>query len=208
VDDLEPKFGLAVSGVVHPDKVITNSHSQPGDVLILTKPIGTGIISTALKQGFISEAEAQPVIKSMSTLNRIAAEAMQEVGVHACTDVTGFGLLGHLLGMMKGAKISAIIEAGSVPVFDHVLEQVTAGIIPGGTKNNFEYTAPFVGYSEKISQSMKMILNDAQTSGGLLIAVAKEKGDDLLKLLHQNGIISASKIGTVVELKKQLIIIK
>ncbi len=207
VDDLEPKFGLAVSGVVHPDKVITNSHSEPGDVLILTKPIGTGIISTALKQGFISEAEAQPVIKSMSTLNRISAEAMQEVGVHACTDVTGFGLLGHLLGMMKGAKTSAIIEAGSVPVFDRVLEQVTAGIIPGGTKNNFEYTAPFVGYSDKISQSLKMILNDAQTSGGLLIAVAKEKGDDLLKLLHQNGIISATKIGTVVELKKQMIII-
>jgi cysteine desulfurase len=207
VDDLEPKFGLAVSGVVHPNKVITNSHSQPGDGLILTKPIGTGIISTALKQGFISDAQAQPAIKSMSSLNRTAAEAMQKVGVHACTDVTGFGLLGHLLGMMKGSKTSAIIEAKLVPIFERVLEQVTAGIIPGGTKNNFEFTAPFVGYSDKISQSMKMILNDAQTSGGLLIAVAREKEDELIRVLHQSGIVSATKIGTVMKLKEQIITI-
>jgi len=143
----------------------------------------------------------------MAALNRIAAEVMQKVGVHACTDVTGFGLLGHLLGMMKGSKTSAIIAATSVPVFERVLEQVAAGIIPGGTKNNYEYTAPYVGYSEKISQSIKMILNDAQTSGGLIIAVARQKEDELLNLLHQNGIILATKIGCVVELKEQIIII-
>ena len=205
VDDLEPKFGLAVSGVVHPHKVITNSHSQPGDVLILTKPIGTGIIATALKQGLVTEAQAQPTIESMLTLNRITAEVMQKVGVHSCTDVTGFGLLGHLVGMMKGANTSAIIEAKLVPVFEGVLEQVTAGIIPGGTKNNYEYTMPYVSYSDKISQSLKMILNDAQTSGGLLIAVAAAKKEKLLHLLNQNGIISAVKIGSVVESKKPLI---
>jgi len=202
VDDLEPKFGLAVSGVVHPQRVITNSHSQPGDILILTKPIGTGIISTALKQGLITEAQAQPVIESMLTLNRKAAEIMQNVGVHSCTDITGFGLLGHLLGMMKGANTSAIIEAESVPIFKGVLEQVTAGIIPGGTKNNYEYTMPFVSYSDKISQSMKMILNDAQTSGGLLIAVGSAEKDKLLHLLHKNGIFSAVIIGSVVASKK------
>jgi cysteine desulfurase len=205
VDDLEPKFGLAVSGVVHPHKVITNSHSQPGDVLILTKPIGTGIISTALKQGLVTTDQAQSAIESMLTLNRIAAEVMQKVGVHSCTDVTGFGLLGHLLGMMKGANTSAIIEAKSIPIFEGVLEQVTAGIVPGGTKNNYEYTLPFVGYSELISLSMKMILNDAQTSGGLLIAVAAEQENKILALMHKRGIISAVKIGSVVKSKKPLI---
>ncbi|MDO9694437.1 MAG: AIR synthase-related protein, partial [Candidatus Latescibacteria bacterium] len=129
----------------------------------------------------------------------------QKIGVNSCTDVTGFGLLGHLLGMMKGAKTSAIIEAKLVPVFEGVLEQVTAGIIPGGTKNNYEYTMLFISYSDKISQSLKMILNDAQTSGGLLIAVAAKEQEKLLGLLHKNGIISAVKIGSVVESKKPLI---
>jgi cysteine desulfurase len=205
IDDLEPKFGLAVSGVVHPHKVITNSHSKPGDVLILTKPIGTGIISTALKQGLITEAQAHLAIESMLTLNRTAAEVMQKVDVHSCTDVTGFGLLGHLLGMMKGANTAAIIDAESVPIFEGVLEQVTAGTIPGGTKNNYDYTLPFVRYSDKISQSQKMILNDAQTSGGLLIAISEKEQNKLLKLLHQNGIISAVKIGYVAQSKKPLI---
>jgi cysteine desulfurase len=197
VDDLEPKYGLAVSGIIHPDKIIKNSGARPGDVLILTKPIGTGIISTGLKQGVVSDKKAQLAIESMSTLNRRAAEVMQQVGVNACTDVTGFGLLGHLLGMMKGAKTKAVIHSEVIPFFEGILELVTAGIIPGGTKSNFEYTKPFIHYAGNISQAMKMILNDAQTSGGLLIALPEGKEQEFIQLLLKNGVSTAVKIGEV-----------
>ncbi len=199
VDDIEPKFGLAVTGVVSPDKIITNSHAQVGDMLILTKPIGTGILTTALKQGLLPEKHAKIVIDSMSMLNRAATEAMQVIGVHACTDITGFGLLGHLLGMMRASRTCAVIQAEKIPLLPGVKEQVAAGVVPGGTKNNLDYTIPYTNYSDGISQTMKLILNDAQTSGGLLISVEQSKFESLLDLLHDKGINLAVKIGSVAE---------
>jgi len=197
VDDIEPKFGLAVTGIVHPKKVITNSHACPGDDLILTKAIGTGIIATALKQGFFTSSQAEEAIHSMTLLNRDAGEAMQEIGVHACTDVTGFGLLGHLLGMMRASNTSATIQSDCVPILKGTQDLVTAGIIPGGTKNNFDFTSQSVNYQSKISRVMKLILNDAQSSGGLLISVDHEKSESLLGLLAKKRISIAVKIGTV-----------
>jgi len=202
VDDLEPKFGLAVSGIVHPRCIIRNAGAQPGDVLVLTKPIGTGIISTALKQGALTEKDAQPAIDSMSLLNKKAGELMQHHQVHACTDITGFGLLGHLLGMVKASKIKAVIQADTVPFFDGVLELVTGGILPGGTKNNFEYTRPFVLYAENISTGRQMMLNDAQTSGGLLVALPAGEAQKYIKALHAVGVINAVSIGEVVASKE------
>jgi cysteine desulfurase len=197
VDDLEPKFGLAVSGIVHPGRIIRNAGAQPGDVLVLTKPIGTGIISTALKQGALTEKDAQAAVESMSSLNKEAGELMQQHHVRACTDITGFGLLGHLLGMVKGSKIKAVIHAENVPFFDGVLELVTGGILPGGTKNNFEYTRPFVHYAENISAVRQMMLNDAQTSGGLLIALPASEAKRFIQALHAAGVTSAVSIGEV-----------
>jgi len=197
VDDIEPKFGLAVTGVVHPGKVITNSHACPGDDLILTKALGTGIIATALKQGFFTQHQSQAAIRSMSTLNREACEAMQEVGVHACTDVTGFGLLGHLLGMMRASHTAAVIQSGSVPVLEGTRDLVTAGIVPGGTKDNLDFTSKSVAYQGSISRVMRYILNDAQTSGGLLICVPSEKTQILLDNLKNRGVEIAIKIGSV-----------
>ena len=197
VDDVEPKFGLAVTGVVHPKKVITNRHARQGDDLILTKAVGTGIIATALKQGFFSQHQAQTAIQSMSSLNYDACEAMQEVGVNACTDVTGFGLMGHLMGMMQASQTSSVIQSELVPVLDGTRDLVAAGIVPGGTKNNLDYTAHSVFYQPSISQVTRIILNDAQTSGGLLISVPPEKTKVLLDNLKNRGVKIANKIGTV-----------
>ena len=197
VDDTEPKFGLAVTGLVHPQKVITNRHAKAGDALILTKPLGTGILSTALKQGLLAEEYSRIAIECMLALNRDAADVMAECEVHACTDVTGFGLLGHLLGMMRASGTSAKLQADSVPVLPGVLEQVVAGIIPGGTKNNLDYTKEFVQYAEKITPNQHLILNDAQTSGGLLISLPQEHAVEMVDRLHKNGIELAAVIGRV-----------
>lgn len=197
VDDIEPKFGLAVTGLVHPEKVITNSHAKAGDDLILTKALGTGIIATALKQGFFTQDQSQEAIRSMTTLNREACEAMQEVGVHACTDITGFGLLGHLLGMMRASHKAALIQSQDVPVLEGTRELITAGIVPGGTKNNLDFTSSSVRYQESVSQIMRLILNDAQTSGGLLISVPAEKTQVLLDNLKNRELEIAIKIGSV-----------
>jgi selenium donor protein len=197
VDDTEPKFGLAVSGIVDPDKIITNRGARPGDVLVLTKPLGTGILSTALKQGLLEDDQADLLMDTMAALNRGAAEAMLAVGVNACTDVTGFGLLGHLLEMMRGSDTSAVVEAGRIPFLPGVVELAASGVTPGGSVNNLEFTRPSVEYAEKITDLKQLLLNDAQTSGGLLIAVPGERLEDLLARLEQNGIQDAPVIGEV-----------
>lgn len=197
VDDTEPKFGLTVTGVVNPRKVITNRNAQAGDTLILTKPIGTGILSTALKQGLLEANQSEILVKTMATLNNIAAEAMQEIGVNSCTDVTGFGLLGHLLEMMTASDTTAEIQAGKVPLLPGALQLATSGVVPGGTHDNFAYTAPFVEYDETISNVKRLVLNDAQTSGGLLISVSSEKADTLLRSLQERGATEAAALGKV-----------
>jgi cysteine desulfurase NifS/selenium donor protein len=208
VDDTEPKFGWSVTGIINPDKVIKNSTAKEDNVLILTKPIGTGILSTALKQELLDEQTVILLKETMKQLNKNAAESMIEVGVNACTDITGFGLLGHLLEMMLASNTSAIIYSENVPILNNVLELASSGIIPGGTRNNFEFTAKHVKYAEGISEIKKQILNDAQTSGGLLISVPKNKHLELLQSLRQKGVEMAEIIGRVVKADTAKIVVE
>jgi cysteine desulfurase NifS/selenium donor protein len=198
VDDTEPKFGLAVSGIVDPDKIVTNKGAEPGDALVLTKPIGTGILATALKQQMLDEEQIGRLTAAMAALNSKAAEAMQQVGAHACTDVTGFGLLGHLLEMMRGSGTTAEIEAGKVPLLPDVVGLAASGVAPGGSLSNMEHTSPHVQY-DGISEVSKLVLNDAQTSGGLLISVADRKAEKLVRLLKAAGIDAVTVIGRVID---------
>lgn len=196
VDDTEPKFGLAVTGIIHPRKILTNRNAQPYDVLILTKPIGTGIYSTALKRGLLDENQQNLLTTTMASLNKTAAEVMQKIGVNSCTDITGFGLLGHLLEMMNGSNTAAEIEYKQIPFLPDLQELALSGVIPGGTNDNFAYTQPFVQYDDKISETKRLLLNDAQTSGGLLISVVEKKSKLLLKELKDKK-VQAFEIGKV-----------
>ena len=197
IDDTEPKYGLAVTGIINPRAIISNAGAKPGDILILTKPIGTGILSTAQKREMLEKDQISLLVETMSALNKDAAEAMQQIGVNACTDITGFGLLGHLLEMMTGSGTSAEIKADSIKLLPGVSDLAMMGIIPGGTRDNFDYTAPFVRYGSGLSETMRLILNDAQTSGGLLISVAEDKADSLLNILHEKKVDSAVIVGRV-----------
>ena len=207
IEDNEPKFGWAVTGVINPEKVVKNCTPAINDLLILTKPIGTGILSTGLKQNMLNEYSIKELKEVMIELNKNASEAMMEVGVNACTDITGFGLLGHLLEMVKGSDASAKIFSHQVPVLNKVLEFAAAGIIPGGTKSNYEYTLKYVSYSDKISEVKKMILNDAQTSGGLLISAAENRSSHLLQILKDKGIKYAEVIGKIIPTGRNIILV-
>lgn len=198
IDDPEPKYGLVVTGIVHPNKVIANSTARAGDVLVLTKPLGIGIITTAIKREKASQSAIEKVVSVMSALNREAAEAMIEVGVSAATDITGFGLLGHLLEMIQGSGVGARIYLDSVPVIEEAWEYVRNEIVPGGTLSNLEYVSNCVEWGEGIGNDAKLILSDAQTSGGMMISVPKEKEVLLLNALKDRKIIGAV-IGEIVE---------
>ncbi len=198
VDDTEPKYGLTVTGVADPGRIVTNRGARAGDRLVLTKPVGTGILATAMKQGLIEAAQAEALVETMALLNRAAAEAMQEIGVNSCTDITGFGLLGHLLEMMNGSGTSAQIYADRVPLLPGAQELAASGVVPGGTRNNLDFTSPYVKYDARISIPMRLVLNDAQTSGGLLISVSEEKAPALLALLVEKGVKGAQVVGRVI----------
>ncbi|MFN2242851.1 MAG: selenide, water dikinase SelD [Anaerolineae bacterium] len=197
VDDTEPKYGLAVTGVVHPDRVLRNSTARPGDALVLTKPLGTGIIATAVKRGLADEAAAREAAELMATLNRAAAEAMLEVGAHACTDITGFGLLGHLREMAAGSGVDVTLHAGAVPTLDAAWPFAAADVVPGGTLNNLAYVEEQVTFAPEVSRVAQLILADAQTSGGLLISLAADRAEVLLAALRDRGVASAALIGEV-----------
>jgi selenide,water dikinase len=195
VDDPEPKYGLVALGTVHPAKVIRNVGAEPGDVLILTKPLGTGILTTAIKRGLASDETITRVVEVMSTLNRVASEVMVASGaVHAATDVTGFGLLGHLLEMIGSAEVGARVQAAAVPVLDEVWDFAQRDVVPGGTRRNLDSVEPMVDWSGGLDPLQRLILADAQTSGGLLIAVGPSAADALLADLHQHG-VHAARIG-------------
>ncbi|MDF2927655.1 MAG: selenide, water dikinase [Paenibacillaceae bacterium] len=198
IDDSEPKFGLAVTGLIHPGRVRTNAGAKPGDRLILTKPIGVGILTTSIKKDMLSGEEVEKVTKVMATLNKTAAETMEPYQVHACTDVTGFGLLGHALEMAKGSGMGIRIEGERVPVLPRVRELAEAGFVPGGTKNNFAHVQDSVEFPEALDQIGRFILCDAVTSGGLLISVDGKEADELLHKLLAAG-VEAAIIGTVTE---------
>lgn len=197
VDDTEPKFGLAVTGLVHPDRIVRNSTAQPGDALVLTKPLGVGIISTAVKRGLADEATARQAAELMATLNRAAAKAMIEVGPSACTDVTGFGLLGHLHEMATGSGVDVVVHAGAVPSLPAAWTFAGADVVPGGTLNNLAYVADHVRFAAGVSRAAQLILADAQTSGGLLISLPAARASALLVALRDQGVAEAAIIGEV-----------
>jgi cysteine desulfurase NifS/selenium donor protein len=197
IEDSEPKFGLVVTGVVHPGKILRNSTAKPGDVLILTKPLGTGIITTAIKRGLADPVSIDLVMHVMAELNKTAAEIMVEFSVNACTDVTGFGLLGHLKEMVCGAGVQAVLLSDQIPVFDAAWEYAAAGAIPGGTRNNLEYAGKFVKWSENTPELLKFILADAQTSGGLLVSMPAEQASVFVNRLHDAGNTVAAIIGRI-----------
>ena len=194
IEDPEPKYGMVVSGAIHPDKILKNGGAKPGDVLILTKPIGTGILSTAIKRGMVEEDLRKEVTHIMATLNKVPAELMLQYGVHACTDVTGFGLMGHLKEMTTASQCDVEIDFHSVPFIRETQNFATAGVIPGGSYNNLEYVSPFVDFG-KTTRTQQLLLCDAQTSGGLLVALPKDKAKDYLADLHANGLSTATIIG-------------
>ena len=198
IDDKEPKYGMAVTGLVHPDDIVTNAGAKVGDALVLTKPIGTGIISTAIKAQKASEELTQHAIAVMAQLNDGASRAMLRVGVHAATDVTGFGLLGHLGEIVRGSGVSARIERSAVPIIDGVVELAEAGVVPGGSARNLESASRMTVF-DGVTEIDEIVLADAQTSGGLLIAVDKPLVNALVAALQEEGTATAAVIGEVVQ---------
>ncbi len=197
VQDEEPKYGLVVTGLVHPDRVARNVGAQPGDQLVLTKPLGTGVVTNAQKAGECPPDSLHAAIVSMSTLNRVAAEAMAEVGVRACTDVTGFGLVGHLRGMLGSGGLTARIWTSRLPVLPHVRALAASDCVPGGTRRNLAFYEPDVEIRGADDVDV-LLAHDAQTSGGLLLCVAPEHLEDLIDALEQKGSAVAAHIGEVV----------
>lgn len=186
IDDHEPKYGFAVTGIVHPDDLITNAAARPGDRIVLTKPIGTGIISTAIKRGVATAEQRDAAVDLMATLNDTASAAARRVRVAAGTDVTGFGLLGHLSEMVRSSQVSAEIEAAAVPLLPGVTELAAQGMVPGGTRRNLTSVERITDFGD-IGQAGRVVLADAQTSGGLLLAVAAPLAAALLQALEEEG---------------------
>ena len=197
IDDPEPKYGLAVTGLVHPARFVTNAGARPGDVLVLTKPLGIGVITTGIKQEKTPPDVADAAVRVMATLNRAASEAMLEVGVHAATDVTGFGLLGHLHEMVTASGVAARVVAGAVPVLDGARDLARAGAIAGGTARNFEWLADKVRWAPAVDEITRLLLADAQTSGGLLLAVPPAHADLLDAALAARGVAPVARIGEI-----------
>ncbi len=198
VEDSEVKYGLSVTGFVHPERILTNSGARAGDVLILTKPIGVGVITSAVKAGKMSLEEAAPAIRSMITLNKSAMEVMGDRDVGGCTDVTGYGLLGHAMEMCEASGVSFIIKAGAVKVFPRALDFVRKkSMRPKTIASNREALLKDIDISTNISKEMELILFDPQTSGGLLISVVAKDADALLSDLREKG-LNASIIGRAV----------
>jgi selenide,water dikinase len=198
IDDAELKYGLSVTGVVHPEKMVTNDGARVGDKLILTKRLGTGILSTALKAGKVGKELVGLMTKSMATLNKIASEQMHKVGVNACTDITGFGFLGHAGQMAESSHIAMEVNSDSIPVFAEVAEFARKGLCPGGLRRNKEFYGRMVEFSDKVPEYMRDILYDPQTSGGLLISVTSKKADLLLGKLKKAGTSEAAIVGEVI----------
>lgn len=197
IDDPEPKYGLSVTGVVHPDHVLSNAKAEPGDVLVLTKPLGVGIITTGIKRGIVSQEAEAEVIKVMATLNKGAAEVAIEVGVHAATDVTGFGLLGHLHEMLEASGCSAEVYAGAVPILNSVWDCIQQKAIPGGSQANRRHLEDKVDFAPDVKEELRIVLCDAITSGGLLLAVPEERVDLLISHLNVVKAPAAAIIGRV-----------
>jgi selenide, water dikinase len=196
IHDPEPKYGMAVTGFVDPARLVRNSTAAPGARLFLTKPLGIGLITTAIKRGAAEAEQVSAAVDTMTELNAAAAQAMVETGVQAATDVTGFGLLGHLHGMLEASGVAAEVDASAIPLLPGTLELAERDIVPGGTLKNLTYLQPHVDWGE-LSRPEQLVLADAQTSGGLLVVVSEERADHLRKALGALGVRSA-EIGRTV----------
>ncbi len=191
IRDKEPKYGFAVLGTVHPDRVLDNTRAKEGDSVVLTKRIGTGVISTGVKAGLCSDAVIREFSSSMATLNRRAAEIMLEIGVSTATDVTGFGLLGHMNEVLAASKVRARVFSGAVPYFEEAMRLIGVGKVPGGTMANVRSFDRNVRYEAGVAEATKILLNDAQTSGGLLIFVPSGKRERLQETMRNEGLLAA-----------------
>jgi len=198
IDDAELKYGLSVTGIIHPKRLVTNSGAKAGDKLILTKPLGTGIISTALKAGKVSKETTAKITKYMASLNKKASELMQEAGVHACTDITGFGLLGHACQLAQNSQVGIKINSSSIPVFTEAEDFARQGLCPGGLNRNREFYGKLVEFSKQVPDDIQDILFDPQTSGGLLISLAPEAAKLLVEKLHKAAVQDAVMIGEII----------
>lgn len=199
VDDPEPKYGLSVIGVVEPGKQVSNAGAQPGDTLVLSKPLGTGIITTAGKQGVAAPDVMAGAVATMAALNRPAAQAMMRVGVNAATDITGFGLLGHLQSMVKGSGVAAEINRSGIPVLPGARELLAQGVAPGGTHRNVSSVANSVSWDAALTDDDRLLLCDAQTSGGLLMSVPTERAGALVAALQDEGAPCAAIVGRITD---------
>ncbi len=200
VDDPEPKYGMAAVGEARPDRIVTNAGAKAGDVLVLTKPLGTGVLTTALKRDLVSEADLAEAVATMTTLNAGAARAMLGLGdaVHAATDVTGFGLLGHLGTLLEASRVAAEVDSSAVPLLARARELAERGAVPGGTTRNIASAATTVTFASGVDQALRVLLSDAQTSGGLLITVAPQQAEALVAALEREATPVAATIGRVV----------
>ena len=200
--DEEIKYGMAITGVIHPDKVIRNVGIQEGDALILTKPLGTGIISTALKKGKASKESVQASVASMITLNNTASKIMRNYPVHACSDITGYGLLGHALEMASGSSVTFILESSKLPILHRAPRLAEKGYLTGGCKRNRDYLKDKITIDKSIREGLVEVAFDPQTSGGLLIAVAQKYAPKLVDELQANGVKAATAVGYATSLQK------
>ena len=205
VDDKEPKYGLVVTGEVEEKNIVTNKSATPGDVLVLTKPLGTGIIATAIKKGVVKNEVIRAAVESMSALNELASKIMVELGVKTATDVSGFGLLGHLNEICEASKVSAEIKYDDLPLLPGVNKLASDGIIPGGTKRNLSFAESFTQFLEDRTKIEKLITSDAQTSGGLLISLPSDSAKMFIKKFNERSPIKAQKIGNIIKQKTNTI---
>jgi selenide,water dikinase len=199
IEDPEVKYGLAVTGLVHPNKILTNAKAAPGDRLVLTKPLGTGIISTALKGGMASEDAVRKMVESMKALNRKASEWMLAFGAHACTDITGFGFIGHALEMVLASQVGMVIQSEDIPIFPEALEYARLGLIPGGAHSNRQFFSCRVEVGSNVPALLVDLLYDPQTSGGLLISLPAIEAERLVATLRKEENIDSQIVGKVVE---------
>ncbi len=198
IDDNEPKYGMCVTGIVHPARIMSNAGARAGDVLVLTKPLGVGVLTTAVKRSLKTEAEIDAAVRCMAALNRPGGEAMDEVGADAATDITGFGLCGHLRGMAAASKVGMRLRVSALPVLPGVMELIDKKCYPGGTKKNWQHYRQWIDFAPDVTEAEQILSCDAQTSGGLVIAVRPEKKDALVATLEPRGALAAAVIGEVV----------
>ena len=207
IDDTPPKYGLAVVGFIHPEKIMTNAGARPGDVLILTKPVGTGVIMAAQRMGIADKADIEEAKRQMKLLNKTGAEVMKKHGIKGATDITGFGLAGHALKMARASKVTININMKNIPLIGKTYNLVDEGCIPGASFRNLEYAENDTSFGADLDYNLKMIAFDAQTSGGLLMSVPVEKADTILTDLLDAGLISSSVIGDVAAFREKFLVL-